>query len=376
MSNRTTHPPSVAFAIPAARPEACGVTDYSIRMATHLEKLGVRSAILSVEWPRAEREWVHRTGEGPVTLLPLTPDTAKQFDITAIQFVANFSPAGVEFCKFFERNAIRTHLMIHEFWRLSTPGAPLPLRSRLNALRQRYQLKRLIRKAGPASIATSNPHYAEILAEAGISCTVSPMPGTIPLSPTRAQANDEASLTPRPVHWVTLGNLYLEDWDCAPYFEKVRQYEVTTGRPHRWTICGKQSEDSIRKLTEIAGRVGFDRDRFHFTGPLSADEIDAQFSTADASFGCSDILYWEKSTGILAVVERGIPTYLPRNILNAQSQVESGLFVDFKDFTRALETPKSLRKPYFGVHSAPVAAERFLESLQIAVSGSPHDPEA
>lgn len=307
---------SIAFVLIEARPGACGLTDYSARMASGLQQNGVKTALLDAN-PKESNE-IQRTTQG-VSILKLTPELASDYDCLVIQIVARYNRRGLDFIsKIYECRHRKCALMIHEFWEIDILDYKLSLKARLRSILQQRQLRFLIRKLKPYLITTSNPFYANYLNSKGIPAIISPMPGTIPISRTAVDPNEliEPDWFQNPEGafiWVVFGSLYAGFWDCNSYFEEVaaltKKYRF---KEPKWIICGAQSQDSKRRFLDAAKANGYGSSVV-FTGKESPENIDSLMQNADASISGTSPYFWEKSTGVLVAIERNVPVYFPRD---------------------------------------------------------------
>lgn len=349
---------SIAFILPEVKLGACGVSDYALRMATTLAGLGIRCSLLSTEPIEPSR-----TSAG-VSIGPADAEEALGYELICIQYVPNLKPEGRRF--FSQMAGLRhpkVHLMVHEFFRISSKEHPLGIRGRIKSRFQLFQLRSLIRKTRPHTISTSNDHYRKTLSEYGINASVSPMPGTIPIEaeghePVELGAAEWFRRKKGEFIWVVFGNLYTNFWDCAAYFREISRLGESTAESHRWVICGKQADGEESRFRATAS--GF-ADSVIFTGPVPAASVDWLMRNADASLSGTGGDFWQKSTGVLVALERGLPIYFPREKLLSRDFGEPTLYHDLGQLVRDRIRSNGCPPPYQGPHSPRLAAERLLE---------------
>lgn len=350
----------IAFVIKNVRPGTCGVTDYCSRMALTLSNDGHHCALIGTESIPEE----HLSPEIPIRLL--RPEEVSQFDIVAIQYIPDLKASGKLF--FAQIAALRhpnIHLMIHEFFRISSRQHPLTIKERIKSRLQLYQLRSLIRRLRPHSISTSNEHYQKTLLRYGIKTSVSPMPGTIPLygdssKPVEIVAANWFHRQNNDFIWVVFGNLYTSFWDCSAYFHEIRRLSESLGGSHRWVICGRQPEDEQSRFLAAASASGFEKSVL-FTGAIAARSVDWLMRHADASLSGTSGGFWQKSTGVLVALERGIPIYFPREKSKSIGSLgEATLYQNLEQLVSDRLLSPGLPKLYEGRHTPKLAVESFL----------------
>jgi hypothetical protein len=353
----------IAFVIPKLKFGACGVSDYSLRMATTLATFGYRCSLLAIE-PIACRE----STDG-VALRTYSRAEATEHDVLCLQFVPNLKKEGRRMIsQMADSRHPRIHLMIHEFFRISSTESPLNIKERIKSRCQLHQLRSLIRKSRPNTISTSNEHYQKTLLDYGIIASVSPMPGTIPCGTGDLGVGEIGDVVNWFLRangeyiWVIFGSLYTEFWDSRLYFQKIAGVASHNQRPHRWVVCGHQSAANEARFRSAASEHGFG-DALHFTGPLPGRSIDWLMRNADASLSGTDWSFWEKSTGVLVAVERNIPVYFPRNEAAGHNMMDVGLYTNLETLLANTTGFTTSRPAYQGAHSPQGAASRLLEIL-------------
>lgn len=354
----------IAFVVYNPKPASCGVTDYAIRMLGALQSLGCQVALIDATNKRPA--FPIATEDQEIIVHPFNHSILKQFDIAILQHVPDAKRSRRLVSELFIGKAsTEVGIMLHEFSRPQA-GAPTSLRWRLAHWLEQRELFYLVRACSPRLLLTSNDHYAKCLLEMGISTRVAPMPGTIPILKqleyevlTNGSKNE--SETERKILWVSFGSLYTDFWNISLFFTRLSELRVA-GEKHSIVICGRQSE-SIRNnvLTAAQSHDGFIE--IKFTGSLEASEIDAWLQQADGSFSGTDIAFWEKSTGVLAAVERSVPVYFPRNFTNVPNEQGDLLFLSVEDMLLELRRPNRARQTYEGPHSLRNASRQLLKLL-------------
>lgn len=350
----------IGFVIQNPRPGACGVTDYSIRMAEGLRNLGVEAIILGANGSASAG------GTSAIRVEPFDERTAASCTDLVIQYVADTSADGRSFQdRILALRHPRYRLMIHEYWRESTRDYALSPRERLAGWRQKRTLISFLRRLRPLSIATSNPIYADALRRAGIKAAVWPMPGTIPINP----AGNDTIPPEIAAHfpeaggatftWVSFGGLYTRFWDLDRYFSEVKDVAGGIISTHRWVICGRQTADDAQAIAAAALRAGL-AEQVNLVGAQPAGVIDATMRRASASFAGTQMEHWEKSTGVLVAIERGIPVYFPRA---HQPSTEWGGFGSLPLLMEFLQEGRNLPKEGTP-HHLPQSAQLLLNAIQ------------
>jgi hypothetical protein len=306
---------AIAFAIPRLTPGRCGVCDYATRMAGLLIQRGIPAILLAVEGDSIGTNL--ETVEATIPTGHLHSREAATGGVLAVQYVPGFGESNRQFHQAVTNCAHpRVHLMIHECWRMSMRDSRLPLRGRLVAYRQKLLLKRLIKKWGPKTMATSNRYYQTALRNEGIHVECSPMPGTIPVTgqlspPENLELPSWWTIRHQMFLWVSFGSLYTHFWDSSEMFRQAQEISSTDGQRFAWVIAGKLDASEQEAFLRAAANHGLS-EYLHFTGPLPSAAVDWWLRQADASFSGSPGEVWGKSTGILAAVERRLPVLLPR----------------------------------------------------------------
>jgi hypothetical protein len=346
----------IAFLFPVLRPDRCGVSDYSLRMAALLTASGHECALLCNRLEGPSREGIETLhGAWEVAIFD-------RFDLVAVQYTPSSWKDHLGIARILgTRRSTRVLWMIHEFWNESTPDHRLTLREWASSLRDRILAGRFRKQVRPELIATSNPFYAELLNKHGFPCTVLPIVGTIPPEPIAAPPDSSLPgwWTSREGWslWVSFGSLYTSYWPRHAFVEALRDAHRSSGLKFAFVVCAKQSEEDREAFIALLYEAGIPY-QLHFTGSIPTAEINWWFSQADASLAGTGYENWEKSTGVLTAVERGVPVWLVRGTEITIDGVERhDLLVDQP--SKAVTHPKSL----FNSRHHPLAVSRVFESL-------------
>lgn len=367
----------IAFLLQEIRLGACGLTDYSVRMAEALTDLGHEIAVLCVG---SFDRMIHPTPDGGEVVFASAAEHApKDYDVLSVQYVPpTRAAAGQLFALLRETGHPRIHLMIHEFWRISTEDYQLTARERVRSFLQRSQLRKLIRRTCPDWITASNSYYSQHLNRAGIRAVVLPMPGTIAIGD--HDRPDDPALPPEWFRregntflWVIFGSLYTNFWDCDAYFREILALSKIDSRKHSWVICGKQSEGDKRKFLEAASSQGYG-ENVHFTGMLAAKSVDWALRQSDGSLSGTSVRFWEKSTGALVVIERGVPIYFPRECNTGLNFEEPLLFSSLGEMMGSHRGNYPNLNTYDGSHTANNSAKSMISLLDNPACVPAHGP--
>jgi|GEM_PF-4004753 len=348
----------IGFFIPHFQPQICGVSDYALRMASLLESETIACSILYEKSSSIENA-------GVIPCSSLENTDLESYDLISIQYTPEAWKNQIRLMiKFHKISRLKLIWMIHEFCYFGTTDHTLSWKQTLVSLRQRiraYLFKLLVQ---PDYTATSNSYYAKLLRKSGIEAIVSPMPATIPPLSTQncpiylpkwLGKHKQGHL------WVTFGALYTTYWNCLEALKKFSICEDTTGKKNYFIVCGKQSTEDKRNFLQAAEKTGC-AERVFFTDHVSISEINWWFEEADASFTPTRFEFWEKSSGALAVAERGIPLYFLRGNVIPSSGIEFlPLFSD--DPLKTLSCKRSQNTAAMSAHSGLHVARRFLEDF-------------
>ncbi len=303
-----------------------GVADYTRQLAGALIPHGVESLIVGL----ADREAgaVARGAEPEARTLALPAAMSWGERIAAAEAaLAAFAPdwVSLQFVPFaFNRKGViaaearwlarltagrRLHLMLHELWIEPLPRL-VPMRRRLMRRVQRFSILRLIERARPALLHTSNAVYQQLLAEAGLSAKRLPLFGNIPIEaqPDRswldgALADAGVDLKRRPLLFGFFGGVN-PDWDAVPLLARLSETLRRLGRPGVVLSVGaagampERMEGWRRRHPDLG---------FLALGVQPARRISAYLRALD--FGLTSYPYAliGKSGSVLAMLEHGLP---------------------------------------------------------------------
>jgi hypothetical protein len=306
------HLQSIAFIVPEFRPTSCGVSDYSVRLLGFLGAAGYKTAILCLNDALLTK--ADRTAAGSTTIAGITKETLDQYDLVALQYVyTGWYRLGWLMRLIGRRNKSRLHLMIHECWRQPSLRAYSMWPWWIPALREWAVLRYLCLITRPGSVATSNLPYQRMLGRAGIKAFISPIIGTIdvfkedpPIDVLRLPLwwNERPDF----ILWVVFGSLYTNNWSVDTILHRLFELQEELGKNFKFVICGRQVVEDLDVFTESAIKAGF-LEAVHYAGKLPPEAVDWWLRQADASIAGTCMDLWQKSTGVLAALERDIPIF-------------------------------------------------------------------
>jgi hypothetical protein len=210
------------------------------------------------------------------------------------------------------RGRVGTHIMFHEIWIGAHQGAPL--RQRPIGFLQRLGIQQVLRQLKPDVVHCTNPLYSAMLHRAGITNSVLPLFGVIPVE-------SDGVLDP---YIQLLPNLVpgskRSDWIVAALFGKIYpsdhllpalQWLVAKCLPqgkHLLVVSLGHCPTAAATFEEI-GQCFSEPGRpyFHITGKLDASVLSYWIQGADCGLATTPFNIIDKSSSAVAFVEHGIP---------------------------------------------------------------------
>jgi len=245
-------------------------------------------------------------------------------DWTSLQFVCyGFHPKGITFGLGRHLAPLigesRLHVMLHELWIGARRGASL--RQRAVGALQRRAVGSLIGRLKPAAVHTSNPGYAQLLAEAGIDARLLPLCGSIPIVPLDAGWLERELLelgatqppgAPGGEPWrFGFFGVLPEPWAPEPLFTYIAHAAERVGRAVQVLSIGRigTGEPLWR---DMQARYGH---RFSFArlDERSPAEVSMFLQTIDFGIATSPWQLIGKSASTAAMLDHGLPVIVPRD---------------------------------------------------------------
>ena len=207
------------------------------------------------------------------------------------------------------------HLMFHEPWMAPHPHSTF--KQRLLALAQRLIIQGTVKRLQPSTVNTSNPHYQNILAEAGISSTVLPLPSNISLSELALEEMKKEFATlglseELRASWCVIGvfGRLRANVDFIPLIKKMKAETQSKNKRLAFFSMGKSGAEAQRILKKIA--LEFKEGLFvHQFGERSPEEVSAYLQLLD--YGVSTVLkpFLGKSGAVSAMRLHGLTVLVP-----------------------------------------------------------------
>lgn len=263
----------IAFICGRLGPGEDGVGDYVRRLATALAARGHAVLALALRDTAAPPE----TGPAGERYLryadtPATPAAARAAlvafapDWVSLQWVSYaWHPRGLPWSTpahlaSLVPAAARRHLMAHELWVGENASAPALDRLLWHPL-QRLITRRLLATWRPALVHTSNPVYAILLAELGVTASILPLPGNLPAPSADDHRAARAWLTRAglggespPALAAVFGTLH-PAWDASDALASWIAHQAAQNRPAALLVLGRTGPAASARLAALRSRV-------------------------------------------------------------------------------------------------------------------------
>jgi glycosyltransferase involved in cell wall biosynthesis len=335
----------VAFLCSCLEAGKDGVGDYLRQLSGELQRLGHDAAIVALHDRYAAHAtesihdniptlrlsdrmlWRHRAVEAGAYLTNYDPE------LISLQYVPyGFSDKGLTWNLGRHLRKIagerKTHVMFHETWIGGHQGASL--KDRFIGMIQRWSILEMMRQISPDFVTTSNEAYARLLEKAGISASILPLFGNIPVTDGRSDWLDSeferlGAVQGQSPHWIFafFGTLH-PAWEPEPLFSYVARAAEETHRKVIIAGIGRLGPGEAL-WTRLCQQYGAAFQFLHL-GEQLPERISALLAAAD--FGITSTP-WElagKSGTVASMVEHGLPVIVSRNDVHfdARQRTESG----------------------------------------------------
>jgi len=216
------------------------------------------------------------------------------------------------------------HIMFHELWIGMPPEAPL--KHRLVGALQRLSIRRMVALAKPQRVTTSNPLYVEALRRAGVTATLLPLFGNIPIverdgAPDFYAKLGDAGITAenRTAWWVGLffGGLYPE-WKPEPFLGILRSAAQKSGKRICLLSLGRVGAPGLKLWGQL--QRDYPDVSFLTLGEQSTDLVSILMQASDFGIAASPWDLIGKSGSAAAMAEHGLPVIVTRE--DRQSRFE------------------------------------------------------
>jgi hypothetical protein len=329
----------ILFLVNSLEPGRDGVGDYARLLAAELVRQNYPCCLLALNdsfvTQPTESSSVENGMNIPILRLPaaMNPDDrvvlAQNFrsrfpiDWVSLQFVQyGLNPKGI--VRRWSRRIkaivgdLPLHLMFHEIWLGAERSAGL--KNRMIGAIQRHYIKKMVCALHPAVIHSSNNFYLSMLRDSGISATLLPLFGNIPIV-AQAQRRLPAALTAslayqglglRQDQWLGLffGSMQPE-WKAQPFFglllaaaQKARKRVclVSVGRLGRGEAAWKKLQDDYSNVIS-----------FITLGEQPAEQVSLLLQEADFGLAAHPWLLIGKSGAVAAMLDHGLPVIITRD---------------------------------------------------------------
>lgn len=303
-----------------------GVGDYVRTLARSCAELGAEVRAIAVNDPSAAS-----TNEDAILRLSSTAPWSERLaaaeraikdfapDWVSLQFVPYaFQPRG--FASPLNR-LLRTrpgrfrHVMFHETWITSAPGASW--KRRLTGFLQRRNILAMLRHFRPGTVHTSTAAYQRLLAGgANLRATLLPIFSSIPISPSpdgewligqlrAAGVQFAPEAGPPPLLAGFFGTLYPE-WEPAPLMAAL-----ATARRRCCFVAMGHMRDGHAVWERMVREHGHDHD-FVALGSLAPEQISSVLTSLDMGVTSVPLDLVDKSSSTAAMLEHGLPVLVTR----------------------------------------------------------------
>lgn len=321
-----------------------GVGDYTLRLAAECIRLGHPARIVALHDRKVTTGDVldeeQEDADVSVRCLRLPPSLAWSTRFSAVgKWISEVSPdlCSLQYVPFsFHDKGMSTtlgaglqklshglpwHLMFHELW--IDWHFPLPLRQRILGQMQKPLVRLLVKNLRPIIIHTHLAYYQQMLRGLGITSSLHPLHGNIPVVANPTQGKRWMAQFPflreqsDVLHLGFFGAL-LDTLDIG-LLEFVLVSEKAAGRSLLITSAGHLGERALQlwqQIESMASAYG----ATHRFGPLSASDISHYLASLDIGLTSYSAELAGKSGAVAAMHEHGIPV-CPVGALREREQV-------------------------------------------------------
>lgn len=328
-------PVKIVIVTSCIEPGRDGIGDYSLHLAAECVRQGHACAIFAYR-DRHVSQVTTVGGAVPSRRLPAGPRPAKVVEEVrrfiqeerpdAVSFqVAPYTlhPRGLvrEWVDLWPRafQGILLQVMIHETWIGASMRAPL--KDRLVGLLQRHWITSMLKRLDPLVTHTSNPAYAALLKQQGISAEVLPLFGGIPvqdangddwLLPLLSSQGAKINAANRSEHWLfgIFGTLH-PVWPPEPLIGMILAAAHKAGRKPLLLSLGRiGAGETLWK--EISAKYSQSLP-CHLIGPLDNLKMSQAFNSLDFGIATTPWGIIGKSSAATSMYEHGLPVIVNRD---------------------------------------------------------------
>ena len=305
------------FICASVEPYKDGVGDYSVKLASQLNRDGWKTAIVALRDKHCNTaEESEATAGTPALRLPATMSfqhrlrhlagyvKAFQPDWISLQYVpygfsANGTPLLLSRGLAGLKGNFRWHLMVHEV----CVGKGLNWKMNIVNFLQEYSLKKLMARLEPV-VHTTTPKYRALLAETGIKAELLPLFGNIDVS---SAPEDGSNTTLKGVYF----GIVPEESSQHFFAAGIGKYCVDNSRRLEIIFCGRSGRNVDSFINLIRSYCPDEILKISRTGELRPEDLSRQFSAAD--FGICRVRpeLVGKSGSAIAMLEHGLPLWIP-----------------------------------------------------------------
>ncbi|TVP75362.1 MAG: hypothetical protein EA353_14110 [Puniceicoccaceae bacterium] len=323
----------ILFICPSQRPQACGVGDYTRRLASACEERGIQCGILSLSEPDpkdadgvdgtnmrwrcgADEHWRNKAAKLERVVDQIAPDWV------SLQFVPyGYHPRGL--CRDLVRllkslpTQARRHVFFHELFL----GLQLEetLKNRIVGRLQCRIIQDILRVWRADCVHTHAAPYASWLREHSAQVKSLPLFGNIPVVSKIGSVAPEFDQWVNKRHneglslWMTgyFGTFYPGAAD-KDFVALLRKFAQITGRQMLCFLAGRQDPEA-RQRWEALERSSDNILRWILLGEMDAASVSSYLQQLDFGIAATPWALAGKSGGIATMREHGLPVLIPRN---------------------------------------------------------------
>lgn len=324
----------IVFIVGGLEPGANGVGDYARLLAEEVCRSGAHQcALLALNDPFITTPVASASGESIKQLRLPSSLSWEQRMASATSFVDEFAPdwVSLQFVPYsFDKKGIvrglagrlkkltagrKVQVMFHELWIGEDQGSSR--KSRLVGAIQRFYVLGILRALKPATVNTSNTRYLGFLKRDGVTASLLPIFGNIPvqeesadewLFPLLQQQGIQVDEANRQSFWLLgfFGSLRA-GWPTEPLFEQLRKVAAASGKKVLILAAGRLGNDAF--WSEIEKRYQSDF-TFIKLGEQEPERISRYLISLDAGIAISPLSIIGKSGAAAAMLDHGLPVII------------------------------------------------------------------
>jgi hypothetical protein len=315
----------ILFLCSSLEPGRDGVGDYTLRLSRRLQDLGHQTVCVALNDKHlAASPALHESADDDSSLLRLSAfepwsqrwarvgtvmDVFKP-EWVSLQFVPwGFHKKGLPFSLGTKIRRIAggtpIHLMCHELW---LDGVlPLPLRQRLLGSAQKCALKHIFTQLSPRVVHTHLEYYRELLARIGISSSLLPLHGNIPVVSTPSEGREFLSRTTGATAEDYIAGFFGNLWQTmdADLLERVVADVRLSGKKMFVVCAGSHAPSGIAAWRKIGQQVGRAATLVK-VGELNACDSSSYISGLDVGLTSYPEQLAGKSGAVATMLEHGV----------------------------------------------------------------------